>query len=557
MPDYNFVLIVLNEANGGGCGGGGRAHVTLGESWPTIAHELGHGVGGFGDEYCVDGNYASSEPGVVDLTINTNRATLKWRQFVAPTTPIPTGKGSCVGYNQGTKPASWDNNQDVGTFEGGNTNNTGVYRPVIDCRMRSNSPPYCPVCYTSMKQQMDTYTGHTFLNCYAGDFNGDGKSDLLVHSGNSIQIFRSDGKQLSHVSSAVERVPGSWQFQPNDHFYVGDFNGDGKDEVAVFNGSDWVMPYLGLLADDGSNGLRLIARYDGDINGWGGFAANDLFYVGDFNGDGKQDLYVFNGKDWSMTYVGMLRSNGTGFTLVNRFDGDIPGWGGLAPNDQLFVGDFNGDKKSDLYIFNGLDWSMAYVGMFKSTGGNLQMVARYDGDIPGWGGLAPNDQLFVADFNADKKADLYIFNGADWSMAYLGMFPSIGSGVQMVARYDGDVPGWDGLARNDVFFPADVNGDGKTDLFAFNYRDWSTEYLGKMISSGSSLTASYVADWVGEWNLGGVDQFETCNFEGVKGKRDLFVHNRDWFGMIRANPTFSLSKIYYRWIHNYRYGRNW
>lgn len=557
VPDYNFVLIVLNEANGGGCGGGGRAHVTLGESWPTIAHELGHGVGGFGDEYCVDGNYADGEPGVVDLTINTDRATLKWRQFVAPTTPIPTGTGSCVGYNQGTKPANWDDNQDVGTFEGGNTNNTGVYRPVINCRMNSNSPPYCPVCYTSMKQQMDTYTGHTFLKCYAGDFNGDGKSDVLIHSGNSIQIFRSDGKQLTHVFSAVERVPGSWQFQPNDRFYIGDFNGDGKDEVAVFNGSDWVMPYLGLLADDGNKGLKLIARYDGDIDGWGGFAANDLFYVGDFNGDGKQDLYVFNGVDWSMTYVGMLRSSGTGFSLVNRFDGDIPGWGGLAPHDQLFVGDFNGDKKSDLYIFNGADWSMAYVGMFRSTGANLKMVARYDGDIPGWGGLAPNDKLYVGDFNADKRADLYIFNGADWSMAYLGMFRSVGSGLEIVARYDGDVPGWDGLARNDIFFPADVNGDGQTDLFGFNYQDWSTEYLGKMISNGSSLSVSYVADWVGEWNLGGVDQFETCNFEGVKGEPDLFVHNRDWFGMIRANPSFSLRKIYYRWIHNYRYGRNW
>jgi len=27
--------------------------------------------------------------------------------------------------------------------------------------------------------------------------------------------------------------------------------------------------------------------------------------------------------------------------------------------------------------------------------------------------------------------------------------------------------------------------------------------------------------------------------------------------MIRGNPNFSLQKIYYRWIHNYRYGRNW
>ena len=35
--------------------------------------------------------------------------------------------------------------------------------------------------------------------------------------------------------------------------------------MVIFNGVDWVMPYLGLLVSDGDDGLRLIARYDGDI----------------------------------------------------------------------------------------------------------------------------------------------------------------------------------------------------------------------------------------------------------------------------------------------------
>lgn len=557
VPDATLVLIVLNTTSGGGCGGGGRAHVTLGTSWDVVAHEFGHGLGGLPDEYCVSGAYTAGEPGAVDLTINTNRATLKWRKFVNPSTPIPTGTGTCAGYNQGTKPAGWDDSQDVGLFEGGNTNNTGIYRPVINCRMRGNSPPFCPVCYTSFKQQYDAWTGHTFTKSYAGDFNGDGRSDVLVHSGNSVQMFRSNGSQLDLVFSAVERVPGSWQFKPNDRFYIGDFNGDGKDEVAVFNGVDWVMPYLGLLADDGAGGLRLIARYDGDIPGWGGLAKNDQFYVGDFSGGGKKDLFVFNGADWSMTYVAMLRSTGVGFDLVRRFDGDIPGWGGLASNDKLFVGDFSGDGKADLYIFNGVDWSMAYVGMFRSTGTNLTMTARFDGDIPGWGGLARNDRLYVGDFNGDRRADLYIFNGADWSMSYLGMFRSTGTRLVMSNRFDGDVPGWGGLASNDQFLPADFSGDGKTDLFAYNTQDWAEEYLGRMRSSGNSLTADFIGDWVGEWNLSGVDRYEVCNFEGSSGQADLFVHNQDWFGMIRGRGSLSLQRLYSRWIHNYRYGRNW
>ncbi len=557
VPDYNFVLIVLNTTGFGGCGGGGRAHTTLGSDWTVIAHEFGHGLGGLADEYCVAGNYTATEPGAVDLTIDTNRATVKWGNFIAPSTPVPTGLGGCADYNQGTKPATWDDNQDVGVFEGGNTNLTGVFRPVVNCRMRGNSPPFCPICYTSFKRQYDTYTGHKFDNCYAGDFNGDGRSDVLVHSGNSIQIFRSDSSQLDLVFSAVERVPGSWQFMPGDQFFVGDFNGDGKDEVAVFNGSDWALAYLGLLADDGNDGLRLIARYDGDIPGWGGLARNDRFSVGDFSGDGKKDLFVFNGLDWSMTYVAMLRSTGTGFNLVRRFDGDIPGWGGLARNDQVFAGDFSGDGKADLYIFNGVDWAMSYVGMFRSTGNDLRMTSRFDGDIPGWGGLARNDQLIVGDFTGDGKSDLYIFNGLDWAMPYVGMFRSTGTSLQMVHRYDGDVPGWGGLASHDRFFAADINGDGKTDLFAYNSQDWAEEYLGRMTTNGSSLRADFVGDWVGEWNLGPSDKFEVCNFEGGNGQPNLFVHNRDWFGMIRSRRALSLQQLYFRWIHNYRHGRHW
>jgi hypothetical protein len=557
VPDYNFVLVVLNNPNFGGCGGGGRAHVPMGVSWDVIAHELGHGVGGLPDEYGVANAYTGGEPGAVDLTINTNRATTKWRNFIDPSTPVPTGVGSNVNYNQGTRPATWDSNTDVGLFEGGNTNLTGIFRPVENCRMRGNSPPYCPVCYTSFKNQYHQKTAHHFTKAYAGDFNGDGRSDALIHSDNSIQIFRGNGSTLDFFTSHVERVPGSWQFKPNDQFFIADFNGDGKDEVVVFNGVDWVMPYLGLLVDDGAGGLRLSARFDGDIPGWGGMRRNDKFYVADFNGDGKKDLIVFNGDDWSMTYVAMLRSTGTTFTLVRRFDGDIPGWGGLARHDQLFVGDFSGNGSDDLYIFNGDDWSMSYVGMFRSTGTNYTMSARFDGDIPGWGGLRRHDKLIVGDFDGDGRDDLYIFNGDDWSMSYLGMFRSTGSSLAMVRRFDGDVPGWGGLARHDRFWAADIMGTGRASLWAYNTQDWSEEYLGRMISSGASLSASFTGDWVGEWNLGPNDTFEVADVSGVRGEGDLFVHNQDWFGIIRGRRGLSLQRLYYKFIHNYRYGRNW
>jgi hypothetical protein len=559
VPDYDLVVVILNEPGFGGCGGGGFQIVTLGSSASVMAHEFGHGTGGLGDEYCSrPGSYPGGEPGAPNLTINTNRATLKWRQFVDRATPVPTGIApasptNCTGWTVGAKPAGWSDSDDAGLFEGGGTWRKGIYRPVVNCRMRGNSPPFCPVCYTRMKSNAEPHAEHTFLKVYAGDFNGDGKDDILVHSGNAIHIYRSNGSQLDVVFSSVERVPGSWQFQPDDRFYVGDFNGDGKDEVAVFNGTNWVTEYLGLLADDGANGLKLIARYDNSMPNWD-FTSGDRFYVGDFNGDGKKDLFVFNGGNWAIPYVGMLRSTGAGFTLSKRYDANLPGWQ-MRPGDLHYVGDFTGNGREDLWVFNGFNWSIPYLGMLRSTGTALAMSKRYDGTMPGWQ-MRPGDRHYIGDFTGDGKADLYVFNGTNWSIAYLGMLQSTGTGLSMVRRYDGNAPGWQ-MRAHDTHWIGDINDDGKADLFVYNHQDWGPEYLGTMITSGTDLVSAWREDWVGEWNLGSVDRFEPCDYEGVGGRRDLVVHNADWLGMIRATPSLSLQRIYFKWIHNYEYGRNW
>src|SRR5205085_3575207 len=146
-----------------------------------------------------------------------------------------------------------------------------------------------------------------------------------------------------------------------------DVDGDGKDDILVFNGSDFRVAYLLVLRSTG-NDLQFVRRYDDTLPGWGSMKRNDQFFVARFNRGARADLYVSNQADWSGGYLLMLSSNGNGFDYVKRFDDTLPGWGSMKRNDQSHVGDFNADGLSDLYVFNGPDWSMPYLLMLASTG---------------------------------------------------------------------------------------------------------------------------------------------------------------------------------------------
>ncbi|MDQ3175369.1 MAG: M64 family metallo-endopeptidase [Acidobacteriota bacterium] len=548
VPQRDFVFVILNQTGTGGCRRGNTLAVTNGVGWAVGAHEMGHLIGDLGDEYTGTANYTFGEPGRVNLTINTNRATLKWRNFVDPATALPTTTAT-------------DTSQEAGLFAGGMSAASGanvryglgLFRPVSNCRMNGNTPAYCPVCYNQLQESLDQFHDYTFNEAYTGDFNGDGRHDLVLHNSNSLALYTSNGSRLVPAWIATGEIPLWDDFMPGDKFFVGDFNKDGKDDLFVVNFSDWAMPYFALLRSTGS-GFECIRRFDRELPGWDDMKPNDQFFVADFDGDERDDIYVFNGRDWSVGYLEMLRSNGNDLTFVRRFDDTLPGWDSMKRNDQFYVADINDDHREELYVFNARDWSVGYLEMLSSTGSNLSFVRRYDEELPGWDDMKPNDQFFVADFDGNGADDLYVFNGRDWSMEYLEMLRSNNSSLSNVRRFDDNVPGWDGLAPNDKFFVADINGDKRGDLYAYNANDWVTEYLGVLQSNGTNLSGGWQDDWINSWNLGRNDKFLVANFNGGAGWDDLFVRNSDWFGALQSyNTSVGLTAIDPKWIHNHRY----
>ena len=171
-PGADFILIVVNSMLGGGLRTGKILKVTTQESAATIAHEFGHGFGDLADEYSSSGKgaFTGSEPQKVNVTIETSRSKIKWRQYIDPTTPIPTGTGANSGYNAGTKPAGWDDQADAGLFEGAHTFETGIFRPAVNCRMRHNADEFCPACYSEMKSKLHGATGRNFRTIVPGRF---------------------------------------------------------------------------------------------------------------------------------------------------------------------------------------------------------------------------------------------------------------------------------------------------------------------------------------------------------------------------------------------------
>ena len=218
-----------------------------------------------------------------------------------------------------------------------------------------------------------------------GDFNGDGKPDLVTASNilGTVTVLLGDG--TGGFGNRAAFGVGSAQ-----SVAIGDFNGDGKADL-VTAGYNTVGVLLGT--------------------GTGSFGANTNFAVGsntysvavgDFNGDGKLDVVAAN---YGANTVSVLLGTGTGSfgTKTDFAVGSLP--------YSVAVGDVNGDGKLDVVAANpGVEGGYPGSGtvsvlLGKGTG---SFGAKTDFSV----GVDP-ESVAVADLNGDGKPDLVTANYSD------------------------------------------------------------------------------------------------------------------------------------------------
>jgi uncharacterized repeat protein (TIGR01451 family) len=299
----------------------------------------------------------------------------------------------------------------VSPAAGGGTSNI-FYIPVASTLTGTNFP-------AAPSSSISVGTQPTGL--VTGDFNGDGKVDLAVaNSGNdTVTILLGNGDGTFTAGTPVTAGAGP-------HWLVtGDFNEDGKLDLAVVNSSsDTVSILLG-------NGDGTFTLNSSPSTGSGPFA----IAAGDFDADGHLDLAVTNTGDGS---VSILLGTGTGTFAAGTVSlvGSLP--------QVLVVGDFNEDGIPDIAVANEGSSTVSVLlgvgdGTFRpqttfSVGGSGSPIGLIAGDFNG------DSHLDVAAVNASDVAIL-LGNGA--GALTLNANPSAGS--NLISGVTGDYNGDDKL----------------------------------------------------------------------------------------------------------------
>jgi uncharacterized protein (TIGR03437 family) len=375
-----------------------------------------------------------------------------------------------------------------------------------------------------------------------GDFNRDGRMDLVVTSGgnNSVSVLLGNGNGT--FQAAMNYPTGSGPTS----VAVMDSNGDGKADLAVATSLG-----VSVLLGNGNGTFQAAVNYDTETRPFNLASVA----VGDFNGDGKTDL--------ATVYHFSAGGNGGGVSILlgvlvtpvsviltsspnpSRFGQPVMLAAAVSPSSNGRTGATGTVTFSDGVTVLGtktLVAGQAVISAAMPASGNRSLRAYYSGDTNYGAGTSAAltqivsvrpqnafaastyaagtnpDAVAVADFNGDAKADLAVANRGGNSVSVL-----LGNGdgtFQAAVTYS---------AGNGPYSLAagDFNGDGNTDLAVANQ---SSNNVSVLLGNGDGTFRAAV-------NYGAGDRPDSVvagDFDG-DGKIDLAVTGSTNLSLLPGN----------------------
>lgn len=201
-------------------------------------------------------------------------------------------------------------------------------------------------------------------------------------------------KWTAHVSTVLEKSDDNYEFQ------VGDYNGNGKEDLYIIKKKVAGRSELHVL--DAANNyqsfllhLRLpIEETDSNVS----------FRVGDYNGDGVNDLFCIKKKVSGRTEVHVMdgSNNFSSFLLQTR----LP----IEETDETVdfqLGDYNKDGKVDLYVIKKNVVGKTEVHVLNAATGYSQFLLQIRTAL---GEVGSEWEFGIGDYNSDNVPDVYCIN---------------------------------------------------------------------------------------------------------------------------------------------------
>ncbi|MCP4212939.1 MAG: hypothetical protein GY764_15885 [Halieaceae bacterium] len=327
-----------------------------------------------------------------------------------------------------------------------------------------------------------------------GDWDGDGKSDVAGWTGSGWRSWHADGLSSNEVqfTEYTNNIPAA--VTGGAPLLKGDFDGDGLDDLAAWDGSAWQF----VRATGASGNSFDFAAISSDLGGLGGGDTGKMI-VGDFDGDGRTDVAAWDGSAW-VTYI----SNGTSTAL--NFANVSNNLGSLVAGDagSLLSGDFDGDGKSDLASRES-DTSNWVVWISAGVSGDALTFQEVTNNSLGYA-VDSTVPRVAADFSGDGKSDVLALLDQEFS-AWLSQAAPGGDAVPFRV-----VP-----ANGKQFsgsFPADTligdfDGDGKADYASLNELGDGWRFQLASLAAVRYVDDDYCSACANDGHSWGVDAFGT------------------------------------------------
>ncbi|MFZ6179007.1 FG-GAP repeat domain-containing protein [Nannocystis pusilla] len=210
-----------------------------------------------------------------------------------------------------------------------------------------------------------------------GDFNRDGRMDLALtgtHDWSTVPIAFSRGNGGFDITNQAIGDFAAWA-ATDARVIPGDFNRDGRTDIALVGGNGWSTVPVAFSRGNGAFDITNSAV--GDFAAWAATGAEVV--PGDFNGDGRTDIALTGTSGWNTVPVAFSRGDGT-FDVANTGVGDFAAW--AATGAEVVPGDFNGDGRTDIALTGTQGWSTLPVAF--STGTGFSVTNRPIADFATW-----------------------------------------------------------------------------------------------------------------------------------------------------------------------------